>query len=172
MAYRGWEVALGAVVLALATGFAVFAVQGAGQRLTQPPGYTLTGSFRSAEGVRPGTEVRLAGVRVGQVSRMDLEFESFRALVEIRIDDRLRLPADSTLAVASEGLLGGTFLEILPGGLPFDLEPGESFQDTQSAVGLVQLLLRAFTGATPDAPGADEADPDSPDPDSPGPAAP
>jgi len=160
MAYRGWEVALGAVVLAVATGFAVFALQAAGQRLMQTPGYALTGSFRSAEGVRPGTEVRLAGVKVGQVTRMDLDPESFRALVEIRIDDRLRLPSDSTLAVASEGLLGGVFLDILPGGMPFDLEPGEAFQDTQSAVGLVQLLLRAFTGSSADDPVAgDDSDP-------------
>ena len=152
MAYRSWEVALGGAVLAAAIGFAAYAVQGAGARLAAPPGYALTGTFRSAEGVRPGTEVRLAGVRVGQVTRMDLDPDSFQARVEIRVDDALRLPADSTLAVASEGLLGGVFLEILPGGLPFDLEPGAAFQDTQSAVGLIQLLLRAFTGTDPSEP--------------------
>jgi phospholipid/cholesterol/gamma-HCH transport system substrate-binding protein len=152
MAYRGWEVALGAAVLAVAAGFAVFAVQGAGTQLRQAPGYALTASFRSAEGVRLGTEVRLAGVRIGQVTQMDLDPESFRAMVRIRIDDSLRLPADSTLAVASEGLLGGVFLDILPGGMPFDLEPDGEFQDTQSAVGLVQLLLRAFTGSSAEDP--------------------
>lgn len=158
MAYKGWEVALGGAVLAVAVGFAVYAAQGTGLRLTQAPGYTLTGSFRSAEGVRLGTEVRLAGVKVGQVTRMELEPASFTARVEVRIEDRIRLPADTTLAVASEGLLGGTFLELLPGGLPFDLEPGESFQDTQSAVSLVQLLLRAFTGSTDAGPGEPAAD--------------
>lgn len=147
MAYKGWEVALGAFVLAVAAGFALYAVQGAGLGLRSAPGYALTGEFRSAEGVRVGTEVRLAGVKVGQVTAMELDPASFAARVAIRVDERLRLPADSTLAVASEGLLGGTFLEILPGGLPFDLEPGDSFQDTQSAVSLVQLLLRAFTGS-------------------------
>lgn len=162
MAYKSWEMALGGVVLISAVGFAAFAVRGAGMQVSQPPGYTLTGSFRSAEGVRAGTEVRIAGVRVGQVTRMDLNPDSFRADVEIRITDRLRLPTDSTLAVASEGLLGGTFLEILPGGMPFDLEPGGKFEDTQSSVGLVQLLLRAFAGGSDDAPPADPfpADPD------------
>lgn len=165
MAYKGWEVALGGAVLAVAVGFAVYAAQGTGLRLAQAPGYTLTGSFRSAEGVRLGTEVRLAGVKVGQVTRMELEPASFTALVEVRIEDRIRLPADTTLAVASEGLLGGTFLELLPGGLPFDLEPGESFQDTQSAVSLVQLLLRAFTGSTDSGPSeSDPADAPAPEP--------
>lgn len=151
MTYRIWEMALGGAVLAAAVGFGAFAVQGAGLRLAQPPGYELTGSFRSAEGVRSGTEVRVAGVRVGQVTAMDLDPASFRAEVRIRVDDRLRLPGDSTLAVASEGLLGGVFLEILPGGMPFDLEPGDRFEDTQSSVGLIQLLLRAFTGGSSDA---------------------
>ena len=163
MAYKGWEVALGAGVLAVSVGFAVYAVQGTGVALRAAPGYALTGEFRSAEGVRLGTEVRLAGVRVGQVTAMDLDPAAFSARVAIRIDDRLRLPADSTLAVASEGLLGGTFLEILPGGLPFDLEPGDSFQDTQSAVSLVQLLLRAFTGSTDPGP-TDAAAGPAPDP--------
>lgn len=161
MAYRGWEVALGGAVLAAAVGFGVFAVQGAGLSLGgSGADYPLTAQFRSAEGVRVGTEVRLAGVKVGQVVRMGLDPESFRAEVEIRLPASLRLPADSTLAVATEGLLGGTFLEVLPGGLPFELEPGEAFQDTQSAVGLIPLLLRAFTGGgeAEAAPGAEGAE--------------
>lgn len=146
MAYRSWEVALGAAVLLVAIAFATFAVQSTGTRLSGTPSYELNASFRSAEGVRPGTEVRIGGVRVGTVSRMALDPESFRAQVSVLIDQGLSLPDDSTIQVASEGLLGGTFVEILPGGSPFDLEPGQMFQDTQSAVSLVQLMLRFVTG--------------------------
>ncbi len=147
MSYRIWEIALGAVVLAIAAGFVLFMLQTTGTRLGQAAGYTLHGSFRSAEGVRMGTEVRLAGVRVGTVTGLQLDPESFRAEVALRVDQGLAVPADSTLAVSSEGLLGGTFMEILPGGMPFDLEPGDSFQDTQSAVSLIQLMLRFATGS-------------------------
>lgn len=146
MAYRTWEVALGAAVLLMAAVFAFYTVQITGTRLAAAPGYELNASFRSAEGVRPGTEVRIGGVRVGTVTRMDLDPQTFRAGVAVSIERDLRLPDDSTIQVASEGLLGGTFVEILPGGSPFDLEPGGMFQDTQSAVSLVQLLLRAVTG--------------------------
>lgn len=147
MAYRRWEIALGAAVLAVAIAFAAFAVQSTGTRLSAAPSYELIASFRSAEGVRPGTEVRIGGVRVGTVSRMALDPESFRAQVSVLVDQGLSLPDDSTIQVASEGLLGGTFIEILPGGSPFDLEPGQMFQDTQSAVSLVQLMLRFVTGS-------------------------
>lgn len=144
--YRPWEMALGALVLVAAVVFAVFGLTTTGTRLTGAPSYALIAEFRSAEGVRPGTEVRLAGVRVGSVTAMTLDPETFTARVSLQVERDLRLPEDSTLAVSTEGLLGGTFLEILPGGAPFDLEPGGQFADTQSAVSLIALLMRAFTG--------------------------
>ncbi|KPQ08374.1 MAG: outer membrane lipid asymmetry maintenance protein MlaD [Rhodobacteraceae bacterium HLUCCA12] len=147
MAYRNWEVALGAVVLIVAVAFAAFAVQTTGTRLGAHSGYELTASFRSAEGVRTGTEVRIGGVPVGTVSDMSLDPDSFRAAVTVLIEDRIVLPEDSTIQVATEGLLGGTFVEILPGGSPYNLEPGAMFQDTQSAVSLVQMMLRFVTGS-------------------------
>lgn len=146
MAYRTWEVLLGAVVLLAAVVFVVFALRTTGAALTQSPGYELTATFRSAEGVRNGTEVRLGGVKIGTVTGLALDPQTFRAEITVRIDDAILLPADSTIQVASEGLLGGTFIEILPGGDFENLQPGDTFMDTQSAVSLIQLLLRAFTG--------------------------
>lgn len=147
MAYRAWEVALGAIVLAAAAVFVVFALRSTGAALSDAPGYDLHASFRSAEGVRPGTEVRLAGVKIGTVTALDLNPQDFRAQLTLLVNDGVELPLDSTIQVASEGILGGTFVEILPGGDLDDLQPGDSFQDTQSAVSLITLLLRAFTGS-------------------------
>lgn len=146
MSYRPWEVALGAAVMLAGAAFVAFALSSTGTSLGQPEGYPLHATFRSAEGVRPGTEVRLAGVRIGTVSDLTLDPASFRARLTVSIDPALQLPVDSTIQVASEGLLGGTFIEILPGGEMDNLAPGDSFQDTQSAVSLITLLLRAFTG--------------------------
>lgn len=147
MTYRVWEVVLGALVLVIALVFVAFAVRTTGTALTESQGYDLHASFRSAEGVRPGTEVRLAGVKIGTVTALNLDPQSFRAEITVTVNRELELPADSSIQVASEGLLGGTFIEILPGGEFENLQPGDSFQDTQSAVSLVTLLLRAFTGS-------------------------
>ena len=63
------------------------------------------------------------------------------------LPDRYALPADDSEAViASEGLLGGNFLELVPGGSPFNLAPGDEVYETQSAVSLTTLLLRAVSG--------------------------
>ncbi|MCA0205652.1 MAG: outer membrane lipid asymmetry maintenance protein MlaD [Proteobacteria bacterium] len=147
MTYRAWEVALGAVVMAAAVVFVVFALRATGTVLSDTQGYALHASFRSAEGVRPGTEVRLAGVKIGTVTELSLNPQDFRAQLTIAVSRGIELPADSTIQVASEGILGGTFVEILPGGELENLQPGDTFQDTQSAVSLITLLLRAFTGS-------------------------
>lgn len=147
MAYRVWEVALGALVLAVALVFVVFALRTTNTALSESQGYELHASFRSAEGVRSGTEVRLAGVKIGTVTELRLDPLTFRAQLTISVANGLELPADSSIQVASEGILGGTFVEILPGGELENLQPGATFQDTQSAVSLVTLLLRAFTGS-------------------------
>jgi phospholipid/cholesterol/gamma-HCH transport system substrate-binding protein len=106
----------------------------------------LSASFRSAEGVSVGTEVRLAGVRVGTVTGMTLDPVTFRAETTFSLREDIVLPDDSAVAIASEGLLGGNFVEIIPGGSPFNYAPGDSIVDTQSSVSLVTLLLRFVTG--------------------------
>jgi len=139
------EIGLGAVVIATAVGFVVYAAQVTGFSGARG-GYDLTASFRSAEGLTVGADVRLAGVKIGSVTGMALNPDSFRADLRLTLIDGIVLPDDSAIMVASEGLLGGTFLEILPGGSPFDLVSGGVIEDTQSAVSLVTLLLRFVTG--------------------------
>lgn len=140
------EVLAGGAVLALAAAFFFYAAQGTG--LGEAPGgnYELTASFRSAEGVRVGSDVRLAGVKIGTVTALTLNPQTFRADLRISLSGDVVLPDDSAIAVASEGLLGGTFIDIIPGGSPFNLEPGGEIEDTQSAVSLTTLLTRFVTG--------------------------
>ena len=146
MAENPTEVAVGAVTLAVAAGFVIYAVQLTGLGQGAGGNYELTASFESAEGVNPGTAVRLAGIRVGTVTEMDLNRETFRADMAFSIDGTLDVPEDSAVAIASEGLLGGTFVEILPGSSPFKLEPGGEFGETQGARSLLGLLADLITG--------------------------
>jgi len=139
------EVLVGAAVLAVAVLFFFYASQG-----SDGPGrggsYELQASFRSAEGIAVGTEVRMAGVQIGTVTSMDLDPTSFRAETTFSVRDDIELPDDTAVAISSEGLLGGSFLEVIPGGSPFVLEPGDAVYDTQSSVSLITLLMRFVTG--------------------------
>ena len=140
------EVLVGGVVLAAAVGFLVYAAQVTGVR-TSADSYPLTASFRSLEGVSVGTDVRLAGVKIGSVNAVKLNAETFRADATVAIYDDIEIPDDSAITIASEGLLGGNFVEIVPGGSPFMFEPDAEIEDTQSAVSLVTLLLKFVSGS-------------------------
>lgn len=139
------ESVVGAAVLVVAVGFFFYA-SGASDGAGTAGTYQLNASFRSAEGISVGTEVRLAGVRVGTVTGMQLDPRTFRAETTFSLREDIILPDDSAITVASEGLLGGQFVEIIPGGSPFNYEPGDSVTDTQSSVSLVTLLMRFVTG--------------------------
>ena len=139
------EATVGAAVVAVAIGFLVYANQYAsfGQ---DSAGYPLTASFRSIEGVSVGTDVRLAGVKIGTVTDISLNAETFRADAEFTLANGVELPDDSAVVISSEGLLGGNFVEILPGGSPFNLAAGDEIEDTQGAVSLISLLLKFVSG--------------------------
>lgn len=138
------EVLVGGAVLAAAIGFVVYAGQITGFSRDGDT-YPLTASFRSLEGVTVGTDVRLAGVKIGTVTDISLNPETYRADAVLSVRDGVQIPDDSAVIVASEGLLGGTYVEVSPGGSLFYLDPGEEILDTQSAVSLVSLLLKFFT---------------------------
>ncbi|MGH1444614.1 MAG: outer membrane lipid asymmetry maintenance protein MlaD [Cognatishimia sp.] len=140
------EIVVGGVVLAAAIGFVVYMGQATGFA-ARSTGYELTASFRSIEGITVGTDVRLAGVKIGSVTDIRLNPETFRADAAITVLDEVALPDDTAIVISSEGLLGGNYVEILPGGSPFNLEPGDEIEDTQGAVSLISLLLKFVSGS-------------------------
>ena len=113
------------------------AVHGAGN-------YSIYASFRSAEGVRVGTDVRLAGVKIGSVTQIELDGATYEAKSTLSIEKNIQIPEDSSLAIASEGLLGGNFVEVMPGVSDDFLQSGDEVVDTQGSVSLIQLMMRCL----------------------------
>jgi phospholipid/cholesterol/gamma-HCH transport system substrate-binding protein len=152
MAHNTTEVVVGGMVLAAAVAFGIYTSQVTG--LTKgSAGYDLNASFRSLEGVTVGTDLRLAGVKIGTVSGVTLNTDTFRADTTVTVIDGVQIPDDSAIVVSSEGLLGGNFVEIMPGGSPFYFGPGDTIDDTQGAVSLVSLLLKFVSGSGSDSGG-------------------
>lgn len=140
------EVATGGAVLAIAAGFLIYMAQVGGISGGSSGDASYSASFRSAEGIGVGTDVRLAGVKVGSVRELVLDPATFRADALFAVDSEVLLPEDTAVVISSEGLLGGSFVELLPGGSEFNLEPGSEIEDTQSSVSIVQLLLKFVSG--------------------------
>ncbi len=146
MASNVSESLIGAVVVATAVGFLVYAGQSVGVS-TGAEEYELNAKFSSAEGLIIGGEVHLAGVQVGTITELKLDTVSYLALVTFTVRHDVEIPEDSEAKVASEGLLGGNFLELTPGGSDYMLEDGQEVEYTQGSVSLLNLLMKFASGS-------------------------
>lgn len=147
------ETITGAVVLVVAAGFLAWAF--GGELWQRQQGYEVTASFPDVDGVEVGTEVRLAGVRVGRVTAVDLNPQTYMADARISIPDGIVLPTDSAALIQSDGLLGGAYIQIQPGGSPDNLGPGDEIEDVQGAVSLLQLMMKFVDSQSGDDKGAE-----------------
>ena len=153
MAENRAEVLAGAAVVAAAVGFLIYATGGAGISAAADS-YPLTASFRSVEGISSGTDVRLAGVKVGAITSLKLNPTTFFADATISVENGILLPDDTAILISSEGLLGGNFIELVPGGSTENLGPGDEIEDTQGSVSLISLLMKFVSGGSTDDPAA------------------
>lgn len=140
------EIITGAAVLAVAAGFLVYAVSHSGR--SGGTGYPLRANFDRIDGLTVGADVRLAGVKVGAVTAARIDPKTFLAEVSFSVQQGIELPKDSSAEITSDGLLGGKYLSLVPGGDATVLQPGQAVTITQSAVSLEQLLGKFIFSAT------------------------
>ena len=139
------ETAVGAVVIAIAAGFFIFmySVGGLGGPAS---GYTVTASFGSVKGISVGTDVRMAGIKIGSVIGQTLDRDTYRANIVMDVDTTVKLPEDSTAKIASESLLGGNFVQLEPGGSETMIEPGGEIAFTQDPIDIFGLVSQFVLG--------------------------
>lgn len=102
--------------------------------------YELKAKFENIEGVEEGSPVKIGGVKIGTVLSKDIDHQTYNAILNFSIDNSIQIPIDSTAKISSEGLLGGKFLSIQPGGDDKMLANNEEIKYTQSSVNLETLI--------------------------------
>jgi phospholipid/cholesterol/gamma-HCH transport system substrate-binding protein len=132
------ELLAGAIVLIVAIGFLGYAVANTGR--SAPSGYTLHAKFERIDGLNVGADVRVAGVKVGRVAAQRIDPQTFQAVVDFTVADNVKLPTDTSAEITTDGLLGGKYLALVPGGAEQTIPPGGTVTITQSAISLEQLL--------------------------------
>ena len=145
------EVAAGAVILAVAVLFLGYAVLNSGRGTAivgGGDGTRLTARFDRIDGISNGADVRIAGVRVGSVTETRIDPQTFGAELTMRVDGGLKLPDDTSAEVTSEGLLGGRYVSLVPGGSDKVLADGGRITNTQGSVSLESLLGRFIFSVT------------------------
>lgn len=106
--------------------------------------YQITARFSNIGGLKPRSPVRIAGVKIGEVSRIHYDQERFEAVAVLAIDKQFNeLPEDTSASILTSGLLGDQYIGLDPGGLPFNLGEGDEISLTQSAI-IIEKIIGEF----------------------------
>ncbi len=132
------ETVMGAVVLVVAALFIVFAYSKA--EVGTVDGYTIQAKFDRVDGIRPGTDVRMSGIKVGTVTSSELDPRTYLAVVRMSIRTDVKIPEDTSIAVSADGLLGDKFLALSPGGAEEMLPDGGEITTTQGSIDLMSII--------------------------------
>ena len=137
------ESLIGAGVVAIALVFAVLAYNRTGSGGLS--GYEVNAKIPKADGLAVGTDVRLAGIKIGTVSDMTLDPKTYLVTVHMNIRNDIKLPVDSSVLVTQTGFLGGQYLSVTPGGDDKMMVAGAFFDNAQGSIDVMNLVGR-FAG--------------------------
>jgi phospholipid/cholesterol/gamma-HCH transport system substrate-binding protein len=132
------ETVLGAVVLVIAAMFLAFAYSASDLRAVT--GYDVTATFLKVGGLERGSDVRISGINVGTVTGQYLDPKTFEAKVTMSISPEVQLPSDTTAAIVSDGLLGGKYINLVPGQATERIAAGGAISRTRDFQSLEDLV--------------------------------
>ena len=136
---RRRDFSAGIFVLIGLTAVAYLSIQVGGLSRAAPGGMTLQARFDEIGGLMVRAPVVISGVKVGQVTAIDLD-EDLRARVVMDVDSNLVLPIDTSAAIRTAGILGDQFIALEPGAEEDHLVSGEELSFTESAFNIEKLV--------------------------------
>jgi phospholipid/cholesterol/gamma-HCH transport system substrate-binding protein len=140
------ETVMGAVVLVVAAFFLFFAYRTS--QVSAGRGYELRATFDRVDGIREGGDVRISGIKVGNIVSEAIDPKTFRAVVKMTIDPSIKLPKDTTAQIASAGLLGDKYMSLIPGVEDDTIPPGGEITRTEPGISLESLLGQVIFSMT------------------------
>ena len=135
------ETVMGAIVLLAAAGFVTLAYEAADVKGSG--GYEIAAEFGSTGGLLVGDDVRISGIKVGQITAQQLDPITYVAKVSMAIEPTIKIPSDSSARITAASLLGGNYLELMPGAATDTLGAGAVIYDTRDPISLSDLLGQA-----------------------------
>jgi phospholipid/cholesterol/gamma-HCH transport system substrate-binding protein len=152
MVQKNLELAVGAFVALGIAAFFMLALQVSDlTSLGDERGYQVTARFENIGGLRVRAPVTMGGVRIGRVVGIDLDPQTYEAVVTLSLDPRFdQIPTDSSASILTSGLLGEQYIGLEPGGMDRYLTEGSTLRLTQSALVLEKLIGRMLTNTAGD----------------------
>ena len=137
-----FEAIVGAFVIIISIVFLFFGFST--MKIQNSDNYDVSALFNRIDGIKIGSDIRMSGIKIGTVVSQELDNSSFEAKVLMSIDSKILIPDDSSAKITSDGLLGGNYISIEPGGSDIYLLNNEEIFFTQGSVDLIGLVGEAL----------------------------
>ena len=141
MRYNPVETLMGGIVLITAICFLILGMKTVNDN--QKEGYQISLIFGSSAGLKNGDHVKISGINVGKILKLELNMENYNAKVIVNLNDNIKVPDDSSARIISSSLLGGNFIDIIPGSAETYLKLDDIIYDTKDSVSFTDLLGKA-----------------------------
>jgi phospholipid/cholesterol/gamma-HCH transport system substrate-binding protein len=110
-------------------------------KLSNDNSYTVTAAFDNIGDLKARSQITISGVRIGQVQSIELDPQTYRAIVTMKINNHYNdIPVDSSAKILTQGLLGSNYISITPGFQNVFLKNHSAIEQTQSAMILENLI--------------------------------
>ena len=141
------EFSVGIFILFGIAAILYLAIQIGGSRFFGSDARVIDARFTNVGGLNEGSNVMIAGVKVGLVGDITLDTENFVAMVQLKLHTDLSIYDDAIASIKTNGLIGDKYIALDPGGGGFELEDGEPIVDTEPALDIESLISRFAFGS-------------------------
>ena len=138
------ELVVGLFILAGIGCLGYMSIRYARMEVTGNNGYLVTAVFPSIAGLKNGALVEIAGVQIGRVKQITLDY--YKAKVVLSVNGTVQLQDDSIARIKTKGLLGEKYIDIVPGGSDVILKTGDKIRETQPPVDIEELISKFVFG--------------------------
>ncbi|MEN8108569.1 MAG: outer membrane lipid asymmetry maintenance protein MlaD [Pseudomonadota bacterium] len=136
------EMIVGLFLLAGFASFAYISIKMGDIRMFMDETYPVTARFTSISGLKEGAIIELAGVKVGKVSRIELDSGEYEAVVHLNVSKEVQLTDDSIASIRTAGIIGDRFIKLTPGGSDIFLEAGGEIEETEPSISIEELVSK------------------------------
>tara|TARA_B100001057_G_scaffold457775_1_gene506362 strand:- start:377 stop:820 length:444 start_codon:yes stop_codon:yes gene_type:complete len=102
--------------------------------------FSLVSSFFDIGQLDIGSDVKINGVKVGEVNKIYLDIDTYMAVVNTSFEKIINIPLDSSFKISNNGFIGSTYVEISLGTSPIFYKNNEETENNIDAISLEEII--------------------------------
>ena len=134
------EIILGVIIILLSLVIFINLLNGYNSNKSNNISFSLNSDFNNVGSLSVGNDIKIHGVKVGEVTNISINPELFVANVIIEFDNFYKIPSDSIFTITSNGLMGGSYIDIKIGSSDLTFNENETTKHNIDAISIENII--------------------------------